>query len=345
MKQLSVILISLLLLSCNNNNIAGVDMSDDKWDIDTDYVRQGCSAGQDCIPSLEQPEHSLVSDEIMDYLYDFDLVVGVWNGSEYVAYPHPILDWHEIVNEDGYTISYCPLTGSAIHFTSSSEFGVSGLLYNNNLIMYDRDTNSYWPQMLLKSASGNRRGKKLQLEPLLETTWENWRKLFPDSKVVNTNTGYNRNYHHYPYGRYKTCNSSDCGDFIYFPLTKLDNRLPAKDRVLAIFDSGNVLAFPITNFNSTIIISTSIEGTNYQIVISGEDNIAVAFETDRSLEIANWDLENGNANLKQSGSDNSWNLLGQPISGASDELDVATSYIAYWFALAAFYPSVDIYQE
>lgn len=187
------------------------------WSIDTDYLRQGCFSGKDCIPSLENPPRSPVGGEDLEYLDDGDLVVGVWDGKEYSAYPHPILDWHEIVNEDGFTISYCPLTGSAIHLKAEGNYGVSGLLYNSNLIMYDRSTGSYWPQMLLQSDAGSLKGTELELKPLVETRWGVWRRLFPETKVISANTGYSRNYSHYPYGSYKSCNYTTCGDYIYSP--------------------------------------------------------------------------------------------------------------------------------
>lgn len=344
--ELKLLPLFLLVLSgCEVDPVSNPENLD--WSINTDYLRQGCFSGKDCIPSLENPLRSPVGGEDLEYLDDGDLVVGVWDGQEYSAYPHPILDWHEIVNEDGFTISYCPLTGSAIHLKAEEEYGVSGLLYNSNLIMYDRSTGSYWPQMLLHSDAGSLKGTELELKPLVETSWGVWRRLFPETKVVNANTGYSRNYSRYPYGSYRSCNSTTCGDYIYFPIRQQDQRLPAKERVLAIITPQQVKVYPIKTFSQPILLRESVGGQTYSIVISEPDNIAVAFKTERTLSIATWDItgEKGSILLDDAENGNSWNILGQAVNGtaAGGELTAARAYIAYWFALAAFFPEVEIY--
>ncbi len=336
------IITGLSFIACNEPISSSVpDLNESDWLIDMDYVRKGCFAGKDCIPSLENSGKSPVNGGNLEYLDDQDLVVGVWNGTDYIAYPHPILDWHEIVNESGYAISYCPLTGSAIHFAADSEFGVSGLLYNSNLIMYDRDTESYWPQMFLGAASGEKIGDKLSLRPLLETTWKNWKSLFPQSKVVHSLTGYSRDYNHYPYGRYKTCNSKDCGDFIYFPIAHLDERISAKERVLTIISSSRQKAFIISDFDTPTIINESIGHKNVSVILSGKDYIALAFENPNPLSIESWDPSGGTLVITDN-KGNRWNILGQALNQTPD-LKAANAFISYWFAQAAFYPDTEIH--
>ncbi len=333
----------VFIFSCQESNVSD-DISELSWTIDTQYMRQGCYDGKDCIPSLETPEKSTVGGSNLGFLEDQDLVVGIWNGSEHVAYPHAILDWHEIVNEDGYSISYCPLTGSAIHLNTTVEFGVSGLLYNSNLIMYDRETDSFWPQMLLRSAAGDRSGGELHLNNLVETTWLNWRTLFPDTKVVNSDTDYSRNYNHYPYGRYRTCNYLACGDYIYFPVANKDDQLPAKNRVLTIIDGDEVKALDLEAYPEPQIIEVEVGSNQYKVVISGNDNIAVAFETTRNLNISSWDIFAGELRLNQTGTDNEWDITGQLIANPipSERLVAANAFIAYWFSVAAFFPDVEL---
>jgi len=341
MKHLLLIL-TILLFSCANLSNAG----NEDWTINEDYIRDGCFAGKDCIPSIDSPHYSDIDGNKLEFLDDDDLIVGVWDGTSYIAYPHSILDWHEIVNEDGYSISYCPLTGSAIHFETSSEFGVSGMLYNSNLIMYDRKSESYWPQMLLKSAAGKRQNESLKLLPLLETTWSSWKRLFPDSKVLNSNTNHNRNYNQYPYGEYKTCSSHSCPDYIYFPVEVNDDRLPAKERVLSILSKDDALAITISSYNKPEIIHTTFMDKRYAIVVSGKENIGIAFLTERILEIDSWDITNGDIVLIEQNSTNRWNILGRAIDDSQmiADLSMANSYIAYWFSVAAFYPDTKIYQ-
>ena len=341
MKYITIFL-SLLLLSCSNLSSIGQE----NWTINEDYIREGCFVGKDCIPSIDSPYYSNIGGSNIEFLDDNDLVIGIWNGTNYIAYPHPILDWHEIVNENGFSISYCPLTGSAIRFETSSEFGVSGMLYNSNLIMYDRKSDSYWPQMLLKSAAGKRQNESLNLLPLLETTWGSWKKLFPDSKVLNSNTSYSRNYNRYPYGDYKNCSSNSCADYIYFPVEITDDRLLAKERVLSIISDKDALAIKINSYEAPEIIHRTFKNKKYVIVVSAKDNIGIVFQTDKTLEIESWDITNGGIILTEQNSTNRWNILGRAIDGTQmiADLSPADSYIAYWFALATIFPNPEIIQ-
>ncbi len=83
-------------------------------------------------------------------------------------------------------------------------FGVSGMLYNSNIIPYDRETDSYWSQMLLKAVNGELKGTPADTCKLIETRWDTWKDMYPETMVLSTNTGYSRNYERYPYGDYKT---------------------------------------------------------------------------------------------------------------------------------------------
>ena len=343
MRILTPLALVVFFIGCQESDV-GVDDSGLTWTIDTQFMRQGCYDGRDCIPSLENPNRSSADGSNLGYLDDDDLVVGIWNGSEHVAYPHAILDWHEIINESGYSISYCPLTGSAIHLSTSGEYGVSGLLFNSNLIMYDRETESYWPQMLLRSAAGDRSGGELHLKNLVETSWGNWKALFPETKVVNSETNYSRNYSRYPYGNYRTCNSLSCGDFIYFPLAHEDNRLPAKNRVLTIINGDVVKALDIDAYPDPQIITVDVGDSQYKAVVSGRDNIAVAFETTRAISISSWDISGAGIVLTQADTGKEWHITGQLLSNPTpaERLVAGNGYIAYWFSVAAFYPDVEI---
>jgi len=221
------------------------------WLINETFIQWGCP-GKDCIPSLNNPQMVKIGSDALSYLKDDDQVVGVKKGKNYYAFPHKILDWHEVVNMDGYSISYCPLTGSAIHIIDDRDFGVSGLLFNSNLIMYDKTSDSYWPQMLLKSAAGKFRGEDLILNRAIETTWGTWRKLFPETYAVSSQTGYSRDYNVYPYGNYKTSSA------IAYPIENSDDRLPAKERVIGFLNNGMAKAYPISSFDTISVVHDTI---------------------------------------------------------------------------------------
>ena len=121
-------------------------------------------------------------------------------GSESYAFPLGILSQHEIVNfRDGvsrYSITYCPLTSTSLVFNTNNvgELGVSGLLYNSNLIMYDRRTDELWSQMLGQKVHGSNLCENLSLIHSISTTWETWKRLYPNSNVLSNQTGFDRTY-------------------------------------------------------------------------------------------------------------------------------------------------------
>ena len=160
------------------------------WLIDESQVQDG-GVGKDGIPALIMPE--LINPEDASYLSKDDLVVGYVYKGNARAYPHKILDWHEIINDEmgehRFAITYCPLTGTASNWSRdvagySTTFGVSGKLFNSNLIPYDRTTESYWSQMRLDCVNGVLVGKDIPLFQAVETTWGTWQDLYPDTQVV-----------------------------------------------------------------------------------------------------------------------------------------------------------------
>lgn len=274
------------------------------WLVDESFIQWGCP-GQDCIPNLTNPRLVDRGSDELTYLDDGDLVVGVKKGNSIVAFPHPILDWHEVVNAADYTVSYCPLTGSAVHVDDDRGFGVSGLLYNSNLIMYDKETNSFWPQMFLKSASGELRGDELPIERMIETTWKTWRTLFPETQVLSSKTGYSRNYQAYPYGSFKT------DENVYFPVKTLDSRLHVKERVLGILENDQAKAYVIDDMDTLSVLHEEVGDENYVIVGSSLNNFAVAYRTDKTFDPAEVDVDNGSLLLRDRETDSEWNIFGE----------------------------------
>ncbi len=218
------------------------------WLVPQNEVRSG-GPGKDGIPAVSSPE--FVSVYQATFMEESDFLVGISDGSGVRAYPHDVLDWHEIVNDGmgqmDYSIIYCPLTGTATAWDRNidgkiTSFGVSGLLYNTNIIPYDRATDSNWSQLFDKAIYGKMKGTKPKTYMVLETTWETWRKLYPESKIMNFNTGYNRNYGKYPYGSYKDDSA------LIFPVKYLDTRLNAKERVHAVIVNGKARVYRFEEF-------------------------------------------------------------------------------------------------
>ena len=210
---------------------------------------------KDGIPAVDDPQYTTAA-EADTWLLPHDVVFGLERDGFVAAYPQRILVWHEIVNDElgqqPVSITYCPLTGSAIGFlgrvaSAATTFGVSGKLVNSNLVMYDRATDSYWPQILGRSISGAARGVTLEEFPLTWTTWERWKREHPETQVLSRETGFFRDYGRRgdPYGSYLEADKgyyADEGRLLFNPIHH-DGRLGTKAVVVGMRDSqGNALA-------------------------------------------------------------------------------------------------------
>ena len=191
----------------------------------TGHLRSG-GPPVDGIPAVTNPDFGPASE--IDYVAETDLVIGVARGGEVKAYPENLGWWHEIINDrigDGFiSVTLCPLTGTPQVFDATAEdgtqieFGVSGLLINSNLVMYDRrDDTTLYPQMIYTGINGAYMGEQLELLPAIVTTFEMWKRMYPDSEVALSGTGLDRYpqgkqsrysksglFRDYPYGDYRT---------------------------------------------------------------------------------------------------------------------------------------------
>lgn len=166
---------------------------------------------RDGIPALTDPPR-LSAQDADGWLMADDRVMGLVVGGEAVAYPVRILNWHEIVNDvvGGRTVvvTYCPLCGSGIVFDARvggqrALFGVSGLLYKSDVLLFDRATESLFSQILMKAVTGPLRGTELTALPAVSTTWEAWRRKHPDTRVLSHVLPYGRDYGTDPYRLYR----------------------------------------------------------------------------------------------------------------------------------------------
>ena len=224
------------------------------WLVPKESVYQG--AGFDAIKSLQYPE--FIQYDFRNYpgedfyVKEEDLIVGVEINGEVKAYPHRILDWHEVINDrvGGIDISiiYCPLTGTATVWEQSvvegsSEFGVSGFLYSSNILPFDRYSESLWSQLEGQCVNGRLIGTNVKTFHFIETTWNTWRNMYNTPLVIDENTGVDRDYSEYPYNDYRTNDNN-----IIYPIQYDDNRLPRKERVLGITSNGKAKVYRFSSF-------------------------------------------------------------------------------------------------
>ncbi len=207
-------------------------------------IRKG-GPPRDGIPSLDDPV--FVSAEDATYLSGRDRVLGISINGFAHAYPIRILNYHEIVNDNvggtAVAITYCPLCGSGTAFEAtingrSYEFGVSGLLYNSDVLMYDRNTGSLWSQLMVQAVTGPMKGTRLQQLPLSHTSWQEWTERYPETRVLSNKTGYSRNYKVDPYPNYGRDGK------LYFPVTHSSKKYRRKEIVMGLEIDGQFKAYP-----------------------------------------------------------------------------------------------------
>lgn len=355
MKSVVLILTVLVILSscldgANVDTPAGASVSGE-WSIPINEVFDG-GPGRDGIPALDNPEKINVDEA--SFLMDTELVTGYFDGQNAIAYPHQILDWHEIANDElngfSYAITYCPLTGTGIGWDrnvdgSEVTFGVSGLLYNNNLVPFDRGTLSNWSQARLDCVNGALRGARINTFQLLETTWATWKEMYPETEVLSTNTGHDRSYGTYPYGDYRTNESN-----LIFPLSIDDRRLNRKERVhgLIVNNEAKVYRFASFSVDSTTLINDQFNGEQIVIVGNRTRNFIVSFysQLEAGGETLNFTAVNEAGIVLRDNLGNEWDAFGYAVSGPNEgeRLRSTESFIGYWFAWGTFYPDAEIYE-
>jgi hypothetical protein len=200
---------------------------------------------RDGIPSINNPKFVPASKAA--FLEDDDIVIGLVKEGRGRAYPQRILIWHEVVNDtfEGrpVAVTYCPLCGTAMVFDREiagkvRTFGVSGLLYQSDVLMYDHESESLWSQLAMEAVSGMQAGTRLKWLPSEHMTWAAWRRKYPEGEVLSTDTGYRRNYGGNAYAAYSASEEA------LFPVSKTRNELPGKEWVIGVVINGEAKAYP-----------------------------------------------------------------------------------------------------
>lgn len=221
----------------------GFDVSNARVPVD-EILRGG--PPRDGIPSIDDPKFERPANSLPwrtnDLMLTFD------DGDAHFAYPIGILNWHEIVNHDldgtPLLITFCPLCGTGMAFDPEVEgrhltFGVSGLLYNSDLLMYDHQTESLWSQIEGRAISGPLAGTELRPVAIRHELWGGWQeRVGLDGQVLSTDTGHSRNYRMSPYGNYHH------SERLYFPVTHTSRKYHPKTWVLGWTYNGESKAWP-----------------------------------------------------------------------------------------------------
>lgn len=301
-----VIAPELLTASANN----GFDLSNSE--IPVQKIKSG-GPPRDGIPAINLPRF-VTAGEAASFMQEDDRVLGLEIDGQARAYPVKILNYHEIVNDQfngqGILISYCPLCGTGMAFLSNVDgrdlsFGVSGLLYNSDVLMYDQQTESLWSQILGRAISGPARGTKLRSVPVIHTNLRGWLQDHPHSSVLTTKTGYRRDYSKNPYAGY--------GDNqrLWFPVANRDKRYSNKEWVIGLEIDGEARAWPFSELESAWQPDPQIEYLDD--VLNGQ-SVRIYYQSN-----------NRSAHITTQG--------GTMLNGVS----------SYWFAWVAFHPESEVF--
>jgi len=333
--------------------------------VDPDEIISG-GPPPDGIPPIDHPKFLPPSE--VDFLSPREPVISLELNGDARAYAAQILTWHEIVNDEvggvPVVVTYCPLCNTGIAFVRPVvdgkllDFGTSGKLYRSNLVMYDRQTESLWPQALGRAVVGPLTGTNLEFVPVQMVSWEDWRRQYPDGRVLSRDTGHVRSYGTNPYEGY---DDADSAPFLFEG--ELDPRLPPKSRVVGVRVGSDVVAFPYEELSAVAAGGwATVQETvgDRPLVVFWKEGTASA--VDRS-DIASsrdvgatgvFDARLADRTLTfratpegivddQTGS--VWDIFGRAVSGpmAGRQLNLVLSIESYWFDWAAFFPETRIY--
>ena len=321
-----------------------------------EFVESIVSGGPapDGIPPIEQPVYESVG-SADEWLHPEDRVFVVEGQEGVRLYPQLIMVYHEILNQEFNgrpgSLTYCPLVGVAIGYYADindvgTTFGTSGKLVNNNLIMYDRQTGSYWPQILGEAITGAYESVALEAFPVYWATWEDAAAAYPDAEVLSRETGFAKPYGHDPYGSYPTERGYYFSDEIMFFSMNWDPRLALKRPVIGLKTSCGTAAFPKDS------LAPDHPVLNFDVA----DAPVVAFydeqlDTVRTFSRVNVDtvltfaMQDGNLIDLNTGS--VWTVKGRCVSGkwAGTQLAWIESMESFWFAWVAFYPETEFVER
>lgn len=334
--------------------------------INTDYLIPGQVI--DGIPSIDDPAWVLARELVPEYLEPASRVIGLILNTRPYAVPHNVLWFHEVVNVGAgalaTAVTYCPLTGSSLAFSrvarGGGAFGVSGLLFKNNLVMFDReDPESRWSQMAGGAICGPDAGRTLEQVPVIEMRWDEWLRLHPDTRVLDGDQGfdslrgifdtpspyYRQNYQ---YGAYESVPAF----WVAGAMPPVDTRRFPKERVIGVPPSGDDLgiAFPFEVLSAGPggfeAIDFTYDGLPAVLLWSDDAEGGMAYrpvtELGETLELAA-----GESGFVDAGTGSAWTVDGRAVSGSMEGsrlVPIERAYVAFWGAWAAFYPDTALWE-
>ncbi|MDZ7850640.1 MAG: DUF3179 domain-containing protein [Halodesulfurarchaeum sp.] len=301
-----------------------------------DAARSG-GPPKDGIPSIDDPQ--FIDPSAVDFLDPGDPVFGVVRNGETKVYAQKILAQHEIVNDtlgdEPVSVTYCPLTGTVLGFErGTTTFGVSGRLINNNLVMYDRATETWWPQILATSIPGPWNASpgthSLREFRLVWTTWDRWRTQHPDTRVLSTDTGSARNYGNDPYGSYNPLGGYYRSGGGMFPSLEGPDTFEDKTVVMGARAPDGAVAFRKDAIRDQHVMTGALGDTPVVAIYDDRLDTAYIYENPDGIS---FEYDDGTV-VGPDGADHAPDAL---------SLTHIHTFDAMWFAWAGYYPGTTTY--
>lgn len=335
----------------------------------TDFTRHTVSLSEivsggppkDGIPALDKPSFEAV-EAAGKWLKSKEPVILFERSGDFRAYPMQILIWHEIVNDTvggvPAAITFCPLCNTAIAFDRRLDgrvldFGTTGKLRFSDLVMYDRQTESWWQQITGEAIVGMLAGKRLTPLPAQIVAWETFRATFPTGKVLSRKTGFPRSYGANPYVGYDDINSSP---FLYSG--PRDDRLRPMERVVTVSIGSEDVAYPFRTLEQRRVVNDTGGGTPIVVIFvkgvaSALDKSSIADSRDigtaavflRRVEGRTLTFTRAGDDVIDTQTRSTWNILGQSTAGRlrGKRLTPVVSGQHFWFSWVVFKPKTRIY--
>ncbi|MCH7718059.1 MAG: DUF3179 domain-containing protein, partial [Chloroflexi bacterium] len=337
---------------------------------DTDFTKHTVDLGEfisggpakDGIPALDEPKFDSIADG-EEFLVDREPVIALELNGDARAYPLGILTRHEIANDVvggvPVAVTFCPLCNSAIVFERELEgvvydFGVSGFLRNSDLVMFDRQTDSWWQQFTGEAIVGELSGALLEVAPSSIVSWADFKATYPDGRVLSRDTGFGFNYGFNPYVGY------DSNEAPFFFTGEFDDRLSPIERVVAVELNGEAVAYPFSLLEEERVVHDTVGGESIVVFLQpgtasalAEQNIAEArdvgasgvFLPEAAGRTLTFRADSDGFVDDETGS--RWNVLGKAVGGplAGEELEPIVHGDHFWFAWAAFNPETRVFGE
>jgi len=317
---------------------------------------------KDGIPAIDDPQLVRI-EEADEWLEPQEPVVLVQVGDDARAYPIQILMWHEIVNDTvggvPVSVTFCPLCNTGVAFERTFEgqvldFGTTGRLHFSNLVMYDRQTETWWQQATGEGIAGEFTGQQLTFVPASMISWADFKATYPDGTVLSQETGYSRNYGRNPYKGYDDVNRSP---FLYDG-PETPGTLAPMARVVTVDLNGEAVGYPYEVLQKVHVVNERVGGVPIVVLwapgtasaldagsVAGGEDVGAATTFSRELDGRTLTFLFDGDRIVDEQTDSRWDVLGQAVSGplAGSQLTPVVSINHFWFSWAAFRPETRIY--